>query len=123
MSVILNGTTGVDAPSINVTDVNALGNAAITGSVTAASFSGAGTGLTGTAPSLTVLTSTNTTNLSGGSVAATSVSNASPFYYNGRNVSANVTIGGTENVLSAGPIVIADGVTVTITAGGEWVIV
>ena len=49
--------------------------------------------------------------------------NPLPFYYNNRNVTSNVTIGATENVMSAGPIVINDGVTVTILDGGEWTIV
>lgn len=49
--------------------------------------------------------------------------NTSPFYYNARTVSTNTTIGATENVMSAGPIIIADGVTVTVEDGGEWVIV
>jgi len=49
--------------------------------------------------------------------------NTNEFYYNGRNVSQNVTIAGTENAMSVGPITIDDTYTVTINDGGEWVIV
>lgn len=51
------------------------------------------------------------------------IDNAGPLYYNSRTINQNVTIGGTDNVLSAGPMVIGDGYTVTIEDGGEWVIV
>jgi len=49
--------------------------------------------------------------------------NTNEFYYNGRNVTENRTIAGTENAMSVGPITIDDGFTVTIDDGGEWVIV
>jgi len=49
--------------------------------------------------------------------------NTSEFYYNARTVTEDRTIGGTENAMSVGPLEIADGVTVTVDAGGEWVIV
>lgn len=49
--------------------------------------------------------------------------NTNEFYYNARNVTENRTIAGTENAMSVGPITIDDGYTVTISDGGEWVIV
>jgi hypothetical protein len=45
------------------------------------------------------------------------------FYPGVRTVSQDHTIAGTENFMSPGPVTIADGVTVTIDDGGEWVIV
>lgn len=45
------------------------------------------------------------------------------FYENGQTVTANYTVGATRNAMSAGPVTIAVGVTVTIAAGGNWVIV
>lgn len=45
------------------------------------------------------------------------------FYENGKIVTTDYTIPNTKNVVSAGPITIADGVTVTIDDGGEWTIV
>jgi hypothetical protein len=45
------------------------------------------------------------------------------FFENSKTVTANTTIGSEKNVMSAGPITIADGVTVTVGAGGDWSIV
>lgn len=56
-------------------------------------------------------------------VTANNVNNTGQFYYNARTISANVTIGATENAMSVGPMTIADGVEVVITDGGEWSIV
>jgi hypothetical protein len=54
---------------------------------------------------------------------ASGIDNTGPLYYNERNINQNITIAGTDNVLSAGPIIIGDGYTVTIQDGGEWAIV
>jgi len=54
---------------------------------------------------------------------STGIVNDSAMYYNTRTISQNVTVGSTENVMSVGPMTIADGYTVTISDGGEWVIV
>jgi hypothetical protein len=43
-------------------------------------------------------------------------------YYNARTISANKTILGTENAMSIGPIEIANTITVTVPAGGNWLI-
>lgn len=45
------------------------------------------------------------------------------FYLNDKTVSSNYTIPSTQNAMSAGPVTIADGVTVTIQDGGAWTIV
>ena len=45
------------------------------------------------------------------------------FITGARTVTQDYTIAGTENVMSPGPITIADTKTVTIEDGGEWVIV
>jgi hypothetical protein len=58
-----------------------------------------------------------------GSITGNVFINTNEFYYNGRNISQNVTIAGTENAMSVGPITIDDTYTVTIDDGGEWVIV
>jgi hypothetical protein len=57
------------------------------------------------------------------SITAARVNNTGQFYYNTRTISANVTIGATENAMSIGPMTIADGVEVVINDGGEWSIV
>ena len=51
------------------------------------------------------------------------IENTGVFYYNARTINQDVTIGGTENAMSVGPIEIADTKTVTVEDGGEWVIV
>jgi hypothetical protein len=45
------------------------------------------------------------------------------FYENGQTVTADYTIAATRNAMSAGPITIAVGVTVTEAVGANWVIV
>jgi hypothetical protein len=45
------------------------------------------------------------------------------FWENNQSVTANYTITANKNAVSAGPITVADGVTVTIPDGSEWTIV
>lgn len=45
------------------------------------------------------------------------------FYENGQSVTSNYTVGATTNAMTAGPITINSGVTVTVSSGGNWVIV
>ena len=45
------------------------------------------------------------------------------FYENGQNVTANYTITNGKNAMSAGPITINSGVTVTVGAGEVWTVV
>ena len=133
------------------------------GAVSGSSFSGAGTGLTGTAASLTAgsattaTTATTATNLTGGSLNQLPVQSASGtttfiaapsvigngliwngtniiwgtisaasaggvVYENGQTITSNYTMTTGNNGESAGPITIADGVTVTIPDGSYWVI-
>jgi hypothetical protein len=76
-------------------------------------------------------TATTATNLSGGTVSATTISasggitatSAAPFFLNATTVSANFTVPTSFNAHSAGPITINTGVTVTVSTGSSWVIV
>ncbi len=45
------------------------------------------------------------------------------FYENGQNVTANYTITNGKNAMSAGPITVDNGVTVTVGAGETWTVV
>lgn len=45
------------------------------------------------------------------------------FYLNDKTVSSNYTIAANQNAMSAGPITIANGVTVTISNGSTWTVV
>jgi len=49
--------------------------------------------------------------------------NASGIWQNSINISSNVTIESNYNGLSAGPVSIASGVSVTIPTGSTWTIV
>jgi hypothetical protein len=57
------------------------------------------------------------------SVISAEFDNTGVFYYNTKTITANTTIGNTTNAMSVGPITIADEVVVTVSDGGEWVIV
>ena len=57
----------------------------------------------------------------GGSGGSSSSSNA--IYENAQNVTANTSITSGKNAMSAGPITIDSGVTVTVPSGSRWVIV
>lgn len=54
---------------------------------------------------------------------ATGGGNDDVFYENGQTVTTNYTITSSKNAMSAGPVTIASGVTVTVPSGSEWVIV
>jgi trimeric autotransporter adhesin len=120
--------------SNNCFQLTSVGAGTFLSTCTATSFSGAGTGLTGTASSLTVgaaTNATNATNLSGGTVSATTISasggitatSGAPFFLNATTVSANFTVPASFNAVSAGPISINTGVTVTVSTGSSWVVV
>ena len=101
----------------NVTDINASGiitasqinvGTAITisgGIVTATSFSGDGSSLTGI------------------SAGARGGGDDEVFYENGQSVTVDYTISTSKNAMSAGPIGISTGITVTIPSGSTWTIV
>ena len=75
------------------------------GTVTATSYAGDGSALTGIA------------------AGATGGGNDDIFYENGQNVTTNYTITNGKNAMSAGPITIDSGVTVTVGAGETWTVV
>jgi hypothetical protein len=75
------------------------------GTVTATSFAGDGSSLTGI------------------SAGATGGGSDQVFYENGQNVTTNYTITNTKNAMSAGPITVDSGVTVTVGAGETWTVV
>ena len=77
----------------------------VTGTVTATSYAGDGSALTGIAAGAT----------GGGS--------DDIFYENGQNVTTNYTITNGKNAMSAGPITVDSGVTVTVGAGETWTVV
>ena len=85
--------------------VTTSGGATVTGTLTATSFSGDGSSLTGIA------------------AGATGGGNDQIFYENGQTVTTNYTITNGKNAMSAGPITINSGVTVTVGTGETWTVV
>jgi hypothetical protein len=77
----------------------------VNGTVTATSFAGDGSNLTGIAAG------------AGGG------GNDEIFWENGQNVTSNYTITNGKNAMSAGPITINSGVTVTVGAGETWTVI
>jgi len=61
--------------------------------------------------------------LTGIAAGATGGGNDDIFYENGQNVTSNYTITNGKNAMSAGPITINSGVTVTVGAGETWTVV
>ena len=64
--------------------------------------------------------STSTTGSSG---TGTGNGTDTAFFINGQTVNTNYTTSATQNYLSAGPITVNSGITVTITTGSRWAIV
>ena len=62
-------------------------------------------------------------NLTGISAGATGGGSDQIFYENGQNVTSNYTITNGKNAMSAGPITINSGVTVTVGSGETWTVV
>ena len=54
---------------------------------------------------------------------ATGGGNDQIFYENGQNVTTDYTIASTKNAMSAGPITVDSGATVTVDTGANWIIV
>lgn len=44
-------------------------------------------------------------------------------FYDAQTIAENITVGATQNALSAGPITVSGGFAVTVTAGGSWKVV
>jgi len=101
------------------------GGFTVTGTCTATTFSGSGASLTSLpAGNLTgTLPAIDGSNLTGISAGATGGGSDEIFYENGQTVTTNYTITNGKNAMSAGPITINSGVTVTVGSGETLTIV
>lgn len=104
------GTAGVSGSTTNINIGSAVSgstsNITINGTATATAFVGDGSGLTGVA---------------GGQYFGSAATKA--IAYNANTIGENVTVTAGNNGLSAGPITISTGFTVTVETGAAWVIV
>lgn len=60
---------------------------------------------------------------SAGTAGATGGGTDRVFYQNDQNITTNYTVPSTQNAVTTGPIIINNGITVTVDSGGRWVIV
>jgi hypothetical protein len=51
------------------------------------------------------------------------IDTSSGIFVNAQTITANYTIAATNNALSAGPVSVASGITVTISTGAVWTVV
>ena len=110
---------------INGTELEAEAGATITGTCTATTFSGSGASLTNL-PSgqLTgALPAIDGSALTGISAGATGGGSDEIFYENSQTVTTDYTITSGKNAMSAGPITINNGVSVTVPSGSTYTIV
>jgi hypothetical protein len=107
--------------SVSGTPITSSGTLAISYSGTALPVANGGTGLTAAGTAGYVLTSNGTAWVSAAPVSSNIT--AQGLFENANTISANYTIGTNNNAVSAGPITIASGVTVTVPSGSVWVVV
>ena len=102
-----NGTVDADTLASNAVTSTKLHNNAVTGVLTATSFSGDGSSLS---------------NLPAGAPVGGASTNT-VFFENDKAVAVNYQITSTKNAMSAGPISINAGIAVTVPSGCSWTIV
>jgi hypothetical protein len=93
------------------------GNITVSGSVTATSFSGDGSALTGIQAGAGLFKGEN------GETGDTTNGAGDIFRINEQTLNTNVTIDADENASCTGPLAVASGVTLTVTSGGNLSIV
>jgi hypothetical protein len=107
--------------SVSGSPITSSGTLAISYSGTALPVANGGTGLTAAGTAGYVLTSNGTAWVSAAPVSSNIT--AQGLFENANTISANYTIGTNNNAISAGPITVASGVTVTVPSGSVWTIV
>jgi len=125
-TTLKNKLDGIAASATNVTNNNQLTNGAgyVTSSIiNSLSASNLSSGTIPDARFPSTLPAVDGSNLTGISAGATGGGSDQIFYENGQNVTTNYTISNGKNAMSAGPITIDSGVTVTVGAGETYTIV
>jgi hypothetical protein len=114
--VLMSAIQAADVPTLNQ---NTTGTAANVTGVVAAANGGTGLSVVGTTGN--VLTSNGSAWVSSAPVSSNITTKG--LFENANTISANYTIGTNNNAISAGPITVASGVTVTVPSGSVWTIV
>ena len=65
----------------------------------------------------------NNTTIASGNANVTQVTAMNGLFFNSNTVSSNCTVGSGYNAMSAGNVTVANGVTVTVSAGSRWVVI
>lgn len=65
----------------------------------------------------------NNTTITSGNANVTQVTAMNGLFFNANTVSSNTTVGSGYNAMSAGNVTVANGVTVTVSAGSRWVVI
>jgi hypothetical protein len=107
--------------SVAGSPITTSGTIAISYSGTALPVANGGTGVTSVGTAGNVLTSNGTAWVSSAPVSSNIT--AQGLFENANTISANYTIGTNNNAVSAGPITVASGITVTVPSGSVWTIV
>jgi hypothetical protein len=107
--------------SVAGSPITTSGTLAISYSGIALPVANGGTGVTSVGTAGNVLTSNGTAWVSSAPVSSNIT--AQGLFENANTISANYTIGTNNNAVSAGPITVASGVTVTVPSGSVWTIV
>ena len=107
--------------SVAGSPITTSGTIAISYSGTALPVANGGTGVTSVGTAGNVLTSNGTAWVSSAPVSSNIT--AQGLFENANTISANYTIGTSNNAISAGPITVASGITVTVPSGSVWTIV
>ena len=125
-TTLKNKLDGIAASATNVTNNNQITNGAgyVTSSViNSLNASNLSSGTIPDARFPSTLPAVDGSNLTGISAGATGGGSDQIFYENGQNITTNYTITNGKNAMSAGPITINSGVTVTVGSGETYTIV
>tara|TARA_B100000900_G_C20362123_1_gene626802 strand:- start:332 stop:811 length:480 start_codon:yes stop_codon:yes gene_type:complete len=125
-TTLKNKLDGIAASATNVTNNNQISNGAgyVTSSViNSLNASNLSSGTIPDARFPSTLPAVSGANLTGISAGATGGGSDQVFYENGQTVTTNYTITNGKNAMSAGPITINSGVTVTVGSGETYTIV
>lgn len=119
------GTAALYVPQSGNVEVNT--DLDVTGTVDATAFAGDGSALTNLTSgnlvgALPAIDGSNLTGIAAGGGAGGGGSDEI-FWENGQNVTTNYTITNGKNAMSAGPITINSGITVTVGAGETWTVI